>query len=113
MQVAIGRFGPYISHAGKFVSIPKDMSPMTITLGEATALIEAKRLADAQKVVKTFAEDPDLEILNGRYGVYISYKKGNYKIPKTVDDPSALTLEQCREIIENQPAPKRRATRKK
>ena len=86
---------------------------MTITLDEAIALIEAKRLADAQKVVKTFPEEPELEILNGRYGVYISYKKGNYKIPKTVDDPAALTLEQCREIIENQPAPKRRATRKK
>ena len=113
VKAAIGRFGPYISHAGKFVSIPKDNSPMTITLDEAIALIEAKRLADAQKVVKTFPEEPELEILNGRYGVYISYKKGNYKIPKTVDDPAALTLEQCREIIENQPAPKRRATRKK
>ncbi len=112
VKAAVGRFGPYIAHASKFVSIPKEMSPMTITLDEAVALIEAKRQADAQKVVKKFEEDPDLEILNGRYGVYISYKKGNYKIPKTVEHPEELTLEECRQIIDNQPAPKpRRAAR--
>ncbi|MBD5316140.1 MAG: type I DNA topoisomerase [Bacteroides sp.] len=113
VKAAIGRFGPYISHASKFVSIPKDMSPMTISLEDAIALIEAKRQADAQKVVKTFAEEPELEILNGRYGVYISYNKANYKIPKTVENPAELTLEQCKEIIENQPAPKPRKARKK
>lgn len=110
VKAAVGRFGPYVSHAGKFVSIPKDMSPTSITLEEAVDLILKKREADAQKVVKTFDEDPDLEILNGRYGVYICYKKANYKIPKTVEDPKALTREQCLEIIESQPAPKARKT---
>ena len=106
VKAAIGRFGPYISHASKFVSIPKDMSPTSITLDEAIDLINAKREADAKKVVKTFEEEPDLSILNGRYGVYIAYKKANYKIPKSVTDPSALTLDECKAIIESQPAPK-------
>jgi DNA topoisomerase-1 len=99
VTVAIGRFGPYVKHDGKFVSIPKDLSPAHITLDEATALILAKRESEANKVVKTFAEEPDLQILNGRYGVYIAFKKGNYKIPKTVANPADLTLDECREII--------------
>ncbi|WP_290448670.1 topoisomerase C-terminal repeat-containing protein, partial [uncultured Muribaculum sp.] len=110
--VAIGRFGPYIKHNGKFVSIPKDIAPAAITLTEAEELITAKRDAESKKVVKTFDEEPDLMILNGRYGVYISYKKSNYKIPRTVKDPENLTLEQCREIIEHDEAkPKKPARR--
>ena len=108
VTVAIGRFGPYVKHEGKFVSIPKELSPAHITLEEAEALIRDKRAAEANKVVKTFPEDEALQILNGRYGVYISYNKGNYKIPKTVDDPAALTLEECRRIIADSDAkPKR------
>ena len=77
-------------------------------------LIRDKRAAEANKVVKTFPEDEALQILNGRYGVYISYNKGNYKIPKTVDDPAALTLEECRRIIADSDAkPKRPKGRKK
>lgn len=106
VTVAVGRFGPYVKHNGKFVSIPADLSPAAITLDEAVELILSKRDAESKKVVKTFDEDPDLQILNGRYGVYISYKKSNYKIPKTVTDPSALTLAECMEIINNQPAKK-------
>ncbi len=75
VSVGLGRFGPYIKHAGKYVSIPKDYSPLEITLTEAEALIAAKREADNKKTVKVFEEEPDLQILNGRYGVYISYKK--------------------------------------
>ena len=71
---------------------------------EAEELITAKRDAESKKVVKTFDEDPDLMILNGRYGIYISYKKSNYKIPRTVKNPETLTLEQCREIIDRDEA---------
>ncbi|MDE6859249.1 MAG: type I DNA topoisomerase [Duncaniella sp.] len=109
---AVGRFGPYLRHDGKFVSIPKNISPTSISLEEAEELIKAKREADNNKIVKTFDEDADVQILNGRYGVYISYKKGNYKIPKSVSDPAALTLEQVREIISEQDkAPKKTVKR--
>ncbi len=107
---AIGRFGPYLRHDGKFVSIPKEYSPTSITLDEAIALIEAKRRADSNKEVKIFAEDPDLKILNGRYGIYISYKKGNYKIPKSVADPASLTFEEAMEIVNSQEKTPKRTT---
>ena len=115
VSVAIGRFGPYVKHDGKFVSIPKDISPAHITLEEAEELIKDKRAAEANKVAKTFPEDADLQILNGRFGVYIKYKKNNYKIPKTVADPASLTLEECREIIASadaKPTRQRRAAKK-
>ena len=109
---AVGRFGPYLRHDGKFVSIPKDLSPTSITIEEAEELIKAKREADSNKVVKTFEEDPEIQILNGRYGVYIAYKKSNYKIPKSVENPADLTIEQVRQLIEEQDkAPKRPARR--
>ena len=111
VTVAIGRFGPYIRHDNKFISIPKTLQPTTVTLDDAIALIASKRDADNRKIVKTYPLDPDLQLLQGPYGVYISYKKTNYKIPKTISDPSTLTLEQCREII-NTPAPKTRRTAK-
>lgn len=117
VTVASGRFGPYVKHDGKFVSIPKDMSPTSITLEECEELILAKRENDLRKVVKKFDEDPDLQILNGRYGVYIAYKKKNYKIPKSVTDPTALSVDDCHKLIEQQDAapakPKRTTTRKK
>ena len=114
MTVAIGRFGPYVKHDGKFVSIPKELSPAHITLEEAIELIVSKRTAEANKVAKTFDEDPDLQILNGRFGKYIKYKGDNYKIPRTVENPDDLTLEQCREIIVSAPAKTSRPkTRKK
>ncbi len=75
-------------------------------------LIEAKRQADAQKIVKTFPEDSEIQILNGRYGVYIACGKSNYKIPKTVTDPAALTLEECKTIISEQDAKPRKTTRR-
>ncbi|MDE6048410.1 MAG: DNA topoisomerase I, partial [Paramuribaculum sp.] len=117
ITVAVGRFGPYIRHDNKFVSIPKDISPLEITAEEAQALILAKREADSKKTVKVFEEDPAMMILNGRFGVYISYNKGNYKIPKSIDDPATLTYEECKKIVESQPEPakktRRTATRKK
>lgn len=117
VTVAIGRFGPYVRHDGKFVSIPSSMSPSALSLEEAVGLIEAKRSAESQKVLRIFDEDPDMQILNGRYGIYIAYKGKNYKIPKEVKNPAELTLDECRHIIENQPEktkkPIRRAPAKK
>lgn len=116
VTVAIGRFGPYVKHAGKFVSIPKELSPAHITLDEAVELIEKKRAADANKTLKIFDEDADMQILNGRYGPYIKYKGGNFKIPKTVADPAALTLDECRKIVaeaEAKPASPRARGRRK
>ena len=117
VSVGIGRFGPYVKHNGKYVSIPKEMSPYSITLDEATTLIVEKRASEAKKVLKTFDEDPDMQVLNGRYGAYISYKKQNYKIPKKVN-AEEITLEECRAIVaEADAAPKtarkRTATRRK
>ena len=114
IMVAVGRFGPYLKHGKTFVSIPKDIAPLEITHDQAVELIEAKRKADEQKVIKTFAEEPELQVLNGRFGPYISYKKQNYKIPRKTD-PASLTLDDCRAIVEAGPAPKtarRRAARK-
>ncbi len=99
VTVAIGRFGPYVRHDNKFVSIPKDESPATVTLAQAIDLINDKRAAEAKKMVKAFGDDADTRILNGRYGVYISRGKKNYKIPRSVTDASALTLEEVNTII--------------
>lgn len=110
--VAIGRFGPYIKHAGKFVSIPNDLEPQTINLEEAEELIVRKRESEQNKIVRKFDEEPELEILNGRYGVYISYKKKNYKIPKGVE-ADKLTLEECLKIIEEDKKSPKKTVRKK
>ena len=120
VSVAIGRFGPYVRHDGKFVSIPKDVAPAALTLEEAVELIVDKRTREAQRVVKTFDEAPDTQILNGRYGIYIASGDKNYKIPKTVTDPASLTLDQVNDIIRAQDekpakpkAARRTAARKK
>ncbi len=97
--VGVGRFGPYIRHNSKFVSLPKGVDPLEIELDEATALIEAKEQKDREKLILSFEEEPELQVLNGRYGPYITFQKGNYKIPKGVK-PEELTLEACRTIIE-------------
>ena len=114
VTVAIGRFGPYVRHNGKFISIPKDGHPAAITLEQAIAMIEAKRAEDLSKIVKTFDDDPDMQILNGHYGVYIAYKGNNYRMPKSVEDPSALSHEEVLDIISHQEVKPRgrRATRK-
>lgn len=105
LTVAVGRFGPYVKFGKMFVSLPKGANPMETTLDEAIELIEAKKKQEAEKFIKTFEEEPELEVLNGRFGPYIAFKGSNYKIPKGTD-PKALTLEECKTIIENQPAKK-------
>ncbi len=116
VTVAIGRFGPYVRHDGKFVSIPKGMAPAELSLEEAVELICNKRTADANKTIKTFEEDPEMLILNGRFGPYISYKKSNYKLPKTLAKPQELSYAEAMKIIEDAnavPAKKRPATKRK
>lgn len=98
MTVGVGRFGPYVRHNNKFVSLPKGADPLEITAEEAIALIEAKEKKDKEKIIKKFDEDADLQVLNGRYGPYIAYKKSNYKIPKKMK-PEELSLEDCHKII--------------
>ncbi len=95
----IGRFGPYIRHDNKFVSLKKDIdSPYTVELDRATELIEEKRKAEREKIIKEFGKPEGLSILNGRWGPYISYQKKNYKIPKGID-PATLESEDCMDII--------------
>lgn len=113
MTVAIGRFGPYVKHDSKFFSLQKTDDPAEIEAERAVELIEAKREKDRNSTIAVFDKEPDLKVLDGRYGPYISYKKNNYKIPKGTD-PKTLDLEACMKIVENPDnAPKKRFTRKK
>jgi DNA topoisomerase-1 len=107
VKANIGRFGPYLQHGKAFISLKKEDDPMTIDLARAEELILIKREDDANKIIKIFPEREDLQLLNGRWGAYLKIGKDNYKLPKDiiVED---LTLEQCVEIAENQPAPKRK-----
>lgn len=100
--IGIGRFGPYVLHDKKYVSIPKDLDPYTIPLEKAIELIEAKRVADANKTIKLFEGHPDIQVLNGRFGPYIKAGKKNVKIPKD-REPASLTLEECVILAENAP----------
>ena len=107
--VGAGRFGPYVLHDKKYTSIPKGEDPLTITLGAAINLIQTKRLQEAQRHLKTFAEDAKMEVMNGRYGPYIAYDGKNYRMPKALHDKAAeLTYEQCMDIVKNAPEPKRK-----
>ena len=100
--VNIGRFGPYVLHDKKFVSIPKDIDPYDIGSEKAVELIHAKRISDANKLIKGFDENPDVQILNGRFGPYIKAGKKNVKIPKG-KEPKELTLQECLTLAENAP----------
>lgn len=106
IKASVGRFGPYLVHNNKFISITKasELDPYTVNFEEAVALIEAKRKADAEKFIKEFP-DEEIEILNGRWGPYIKQGKNNFKIPKDIE-ASSLTLEQTLDLIKNQPQKK-------
>lgn len=111
VTVAIGRFGPYVRHNSKFVSLDKTDDPYTVKLERAIELIEAKREKDRNAMIKTFDQEPDLVVLNGRWGPYISYKKKNYKLPKGTDG-SALSFDDCMKIVQDT-TPAKKTTRKK
>ena len=114
VTIGAGRFGPYVLHDKKYTSIPKDEDPMTITLERAIELIGEKRKAEEERHLKKFNEDPELEVLNGRYGPYIAYKGKNYRIPRELHATAAeLTYDQCIDIVNNPPTPKKRGAAKK
>jgi DNA topoisomerase-1 len=100
VTVGAGRFGPYILHAGKYTSLPKTVNPLTVTIADAVRLIEEKRKSETQKHLKSFAEDPKLEVMNGRYGPYLLYDGKNYRMPKSMHERAKqLTYEECMKII--------------
>ena len=117
VTIGAGRFGPYIKHGTAYVTLPKTHDPLTVTLEEAQELIDAKKKAEAERVIQNFTGEHELQVLNGRFGPYIAYHGSNYKLPKNVT-PAELTLEECLDIVKKQqeggkaPA-KRKYTKKK
>lgn len=109
---AIGRFGPYVRHDGKFYSIKNQYDPHEIEIDEAIDVIEAKRKADAEKTIKTFEENPDYQILKGRWGPYLKAGKLNVRIPKD-KDPASLTLEECIKLAEESADKKKTKSKRK
>jgi len=109
---AIGRFGPYLRHKGKFYSLGKEDDPLNVPIERSIEIIDAKRKQDAEKTIKIFEEDETMQVLNGRYGPYIKAGKKNVKIPKD-KTPEDLTYEECKELAENAPEKKGRYSRKK
>ena len=113
ITIGAGRFGPYVLHNRKYVSIPKGEDPMSITLERAIKLIQEKRDAEKKRHLKTFEEDDKLEILNGPYGPYIAYDGKNYRLPKNkLDSAEELTYDECMTIIKEAPEPKPARRRK-
>ena len=100
ITIGAGKYGPYISHKGSYVSVPQDTDPMEITREQAIILMHRKHQEEAQRHLKTFEEDAELEILNGRYGPYISYKGSNYRLPKTMHEHAKdMTYEECMQVV--------------
>ena len=100
VTIGAGRFGPYILYDRKYTSIPKGTDPMSLTLDEAVELIQEKQQEEKRKHLKKFAEDPKLEVLDGRYGPYLVYDGKNYRLPKSMHEKAAeLTLEECMKVI--------------
>ena len=115
ISIGVGRFGPYVLHDKKYVSLPKGEDPMTISLDAAIELIEEKRKQEKERHIKAFDEDPKLELLKGRYGPYLSYDGKNYHIDKKLQDKAIagdMEYAECMEIIKNAPEPKAKRGRK-
>ena len=100
VSVGTGRFGPYVLHCKKYVSIPKGIDPMAIDLAGAIELIEERRKGEASAHLKKFDEDAEMEVMNGRFGPYLKYKGTNYKLPKSIKEPANLTYEECKAFVE-------------
>ena len=113
VTIGAGRFGPYVLHNRKYVSIPKGEDPMSLTLEDAIFLIKEKRSAEEKRHIKTFEEDEKMELLNGRYGPYIAYDGKNYRIPKAKqENVEQLTFDECMTIVKEAPEPKAKGRRK-
>ena len=104
IKVSSGRYGPYAQWKTMFASLPQGTDPLTVSLDEAVALIKEKQEAEAKRHIKKFDEEPELEIMNGRYGPYIAYKGSNYKIPEGIT-PEDLNLQACMDLIKLQSDP--------
>lgn len=112
VTIGAGRFGPYVLHNKKYVSLPKEEDPMTVSLETAISLIRAKREQERQRHVKSFIEDEKLEILNGKFGPYIAYDGKNYRIPKALHERAdELTFGECKKIVDAALEPKARKKR--
>ena len=102
MVIGAGRFGPYILHNKKYVSLPSTEDPLSIKLSTAVALIERRRIEDSMRHLKKFEEDPQLEVMKGKYGPYLVYDGKNYRLPKAMHERAAeLTYVECMDIINN------------
>lgn len=109
VTIGSGRFGPYVQHGGKYVSLPKEMDPMAVTLADAIKLIAEKREQERQRHIKSFEEDSTMQVLNGRFGPYITCDGKNYRLPKSLHERAAqLTYAECKEIVDKAPEPKAR-----
>ncbi|MGI9262849.1 MAG: topoisomerase C-terminal repeat-containing protein, partial [Woeseiaceae bacterium] len=110
VSASIGRFGPYVRYGDKYVSIRGDDDPYTIELPRALELIEAKKIEDANRIIQDF-EDEGIQVLNGRYGPYITNKEKNARVPKD-REPKSLTLEECKELLAAAPVRGKRGKKK-
>jgi len=110
VSASIGRFGPYVRYGDKFASI-RDDDPYTITLEAALVIVAEKKEADANRIILDFEEE-GIQVLNGRYGPYITNKEKNAKVPKD-REPKSLTLEECIELLAKAPMRKKRGSKKK
>jgi len=111
VSASVGRFGPYVRYGDKYVSIRGDDDPYTILLPRALELIEAKKIEDANRIIQDF-EDEGIQVLNGRYGPYVTDRKKNARVPKD-REPDSLTLEECKELLAKAPARGKRGKKKK
>jgi len=111
VSASVGRFGPYVRYGDKYVSIRGDDDPYTILLPRALELIEAKKIEDANRIIQDF-EDEGIQVLNGRYGPYVTDKTKNARVPKD-REPKSLTLDECKELLANAPARGKRGKKKK
>ena len=106
--IGTGRFGPYIMHDKKFVSLPKKENPLTVSCERAVELILQKREEEGQRHIKSFDEDAKMQVLNGRYGPYISYDGKNYRLPKNLHAKAAeLSYDECMAVVKNTPVKKK------
>ena len=111
VSASVGRFGPYVRYGDKYVSLRGDDDPYTILLPRALELVEAKKIEDANRIIQDF-EDEGLQVLNGRYGPYVTDKTKNARVPKD-REPKSMTLEECKELLAAAPVRGRRGKKKK